>query len=59
MSKKQEIYEQLKQLWEQFDSAHNGTKKKNLADARKALGEIKKLVTPYRTESVNEQKLEK
>lgn len=56
---KQEIYEQLKTLWEQFDAAHNGTKKRNLADARKAIGEIKKLVTPYRTASVNEAKAEK
>jgi len=56
---KQEIYVELKKLWEEFDAAHNGTKKRNLADARKALGEIKKLVTPYRTESVNEQKAEK
>ena len=55
---KQEIYEQLKALWEQFDAAHNGTKKRNLADARKALGEIKKLVTPYRSASVNESKAE-
>jgi len=55
---KQEIYEQLKTLWEQFDAAHNGTKKRNLADARKAIGEIKKLVTPYRTASVNEAKAE-
>lgn len=53
---KQEIYEKLKALWEEFDAAHNGTKKRNLADARKALGEIKKLVTPYRAESVNEEK---
>jgi hypothetical protein len=56
---KQEIYVELKKLWEEFDTAHNGTKKRNVADARKALGEIKKLVTPYRTESVNEQKAEK
>ena len=53
---KQEIYTELKTLWEQFDVAHNGDKKRNLADARKALGEIKKLVTPYRTASVNESK---
>ena len=58
MTNKQEIYEQLKALWAQFDEAHNGTKKRNLADARKALGEIKKLVTPYRTASVNEAKSE-
>lgn len=55
---KQEIYEQLKALWEQFETAHNGTKKRNLADARKAAGEIKKLITPYRTASVNESKVE-
>ena len=55
---KQEIYEQLKTLWEQFDANHNKTTKKSNADARKALGEIKKLVTPYRTESVNEAKVE-
>jgi hypothetical protein len=53
---KQEIYTELKSLWEKFDTAHNGTKKRNQADARKALGEIKKLVTSYRTESVNEEK---
>lgn len=55
---KQEIYEQLKTLWEQFDAAHNGTKKRNLADARKAIGEIKKLATPYRAASVSESKSE-
>ena len=53
---KQEIYEQLKTLWEQFDTNHNKTTKKSDADARKALGEIKKLVTPYRAASVNEAK---
>lgn len=53
---KQEIYEQLKTLWEQFDTNHNKTTKKSDADARKALGEIKKLVTPYRTASVEESK---
>lgn len=53
---KQEIYEQLVMFWEQFDAAHNGTKKRNLADARKALGEIKKLVTPYRAASNAEAK---
>ena len=56
MSKKQEIYEQLKGLWETFETNHNKTTKKSDADARKSLGEIKKLVTSYRTESVNEQK---
>ena len=55
---KQEIYEQLKALWEQFDEKNKKKKKRNIADARKALGEIKKLVTPYRSASVNESKAE-
>ena len=54
--KKEEIYNELKALWEQFDAAHNGTKKRNLADARKAIGEIKKLVTAYRQASTTENK---
>lgn len=53
---KQEIFEQLETLMDQFKAAHNGTKKRNPADARKALGEIKKLVTPYRQASVEEAK---
>jgi hypothetical protein len=53
---KQEIYEQLKQLWEEFDTNHNLTTKVSETRARKALGEIKKLVTPYRTASVEESK---
>jgi len=56
---KQEIYEQLKQLWETFDANHNKTTKKSDADARKALGEIKKLITPYRAASTAEGKSSK
>jgi len=52
--KKADIYAQLSKLWSEFDAAHNGTKKKNAAEAREALGEIKKLVTPYRAASVAE-----
>jgi hypothetical protein len=52
----QEIYENLKALWEQFETNHNKTTKKSKADARKALGEIKKLVTPYRAASVEAEK---
>ena len=44
---KQEIYVELKKLWESFDTNHNKTTKKSDADARKALGEVKKLITPY------------
>ena len=53
---KQEIFDQLKTLWEQFDTNHNKTTKKSDADARKALGEIKKLITEYRKASINEDK---
>lgn len=54
--KKQEIYEELKKLWEEFETNHNLTTKVSETRARKALGEIKKLVTPYRTASVEESK---
>lgn len=53
---KTEIYEQLKQLWEEFDVQHNGTTKVSNTRARKALGEIKKLTTPYRQASTEEDK---
>ena len=53
---KQEIFEQLKQLWETFEENHNKPTKKSDGDARKALGEIKKLVTEYRKASVAEDK---
>ena len=47
-----EIFTELTVQWNEFVAAHTGTKKKNAAEARKALGEIKKLVTPYRAASV-------
>jgi hypothetical protein len=53
---KQEIYEQLKQLWDQFEVEHNGTTKVSDSRARKALGEVKKLITPYRAASTAEGK---
>ena len=56
---KQEVYEQLKTLWEQFDAAHNGKFKKNAGEARKFIGEIKKLATPYRAASVEDEKTAK
>tara|TARA_B100000519_G_C14119600_1_gene379785 strand:+ start:424 stop:603 length:180 start_codon:yes stop_codon:yes gene_type:complete len=55
-----EIYDSLKELWEDFDSNHNVfIEKGNKAAAgraRKAIGEIKKLVTEYRKSSVAECK---
>ena len=57
-----ELYDNLKELWEEFDSNHNafvdkGTKA-SAGRARKAIGEIKKLVTEYRKVSVSECKQE-
>jgi hypothetical protein len=53
---KQEIYEQLKQLWEEFETNHNLTTKVSDTRARKALGELKKMITPYRAASTEENK---
>jgi hypothetical protein len=53
---KQEIFEQINGLYEEFVLQHNGTTKKSQANARKAIGEIKKLVTEYRKASVAESK---
>ena len=55
-----EIYKKLKELWEKFEVNHtNFSEKGNKAAAgraRKTIGEIKKLITEYRKESVNECK---
>ena len=53
---KQEIYEQLTDFFNEFTAAHNSTKKKDAAIARKKAGEIKKLITPYNQASVAEAK---
>ena len=56
MTKSDEIFEQIKELYSQFESEHNGTSKAAKSRARKAIGEIKKLVTDYRKASVEENK---
>lgn len=56
MATSQEIFEQIKDLFEQFEENHNGTTKASKSRARKAIGEIKKLVTEYRKVSVEETK---
>jgi len=53
---KQELFEKINGLYEEFASQHNGTTKKSQANARKAIGEIKNLVTEYRKVSVAEEK---
>ena len=54
------LYNEIKELFEQFEENHTtfsekGTKAAG-GRARKAIGEIKKLVTGYRQASVSESK---
>lgn len=53
---KQEIFEQISELYETFTAEHNGTTKASQQRARKAVGSIKRLVTDYRKASVAESK---
>ena len=54
------LYETMNNLWEEFQTNHRTfTEKGNKAAggrARKAVGEVKKLVTSYRQASVTESK---
>ena len=55
-----EIYDQLNELWEEFSANHEqfvskGTKS-SARRARKAIGDIKKIVTTYKKQSVDECK---
>jgi len=54
------IYNQIKELWDSFEENHQAhSEKGNKAAggrARKAIGEIKKLVTEYRKASVAKDK---
>ena len=60
MATSNELYNQLNDLWESFQENHRANAEKgNKAAggrARKANGEIKKLVTEYRKASVAESK---
>ena len=60
MATTNELYETLNNLWEDFQENHRTfTDKGNKAAggrARKAVGEVKKLVTDYRKASVNESR---
>ena len=56
MANSQEIFEQIKGLFEEFETNHNGTTKAAKSRARKAIGELKKLVTDNRKVSVEENK---
>jgi len=52
----QELFEQIETLYADFKDGHEGTSKAAHGRARKALGELKKLVTEYRKASVAEDK---
>ena len=60
MSSTNELYETMNNLWEDFQTNHRTfTEKGNKSAgtrARKAVGEVKKLVTAYRQASVSESK---
>lgn len=53
---KEEMYTEMEQLWETFSTEHAKTTKASAGRARKAIGEIKKMVTDYRKASVAETK---
>jgi hypothetical protein len=52
----QELFNQMSDLWVQFEKEHTGGTKASAGRARKAIGELKKLVTEYRAASVAETK---
>jgi hypothetical protein len=52
----QELFEQMKTLFTTFETEHMGTKKVNKSRARKAIGDLKKLITAYRQASTAESK---
>tara|TARA_Y100000389_G_C17456232_1_gene518365 strand:+ start:470 stop:640 length:171 start_codon:yes stop_codon:yes gene_type:complete len=53
---KQELFEAMKEMWTEFETQHNGTTKKSQGVARKQIGDLKKLITPYKKASVEEGK---
>jgi hypothetical protein len=55
-SKKEELFQTMKQLWEQFEVEHNKTTKVSQKNARTFIGDLKKVVTDYRQASVEETK---
>ena len=51
---KHEIYDQIVEQFNILQGENNGTTKASQQRARKAAGEIKKLITPYRKASITE-----
>jgi len=53
---KQELFEQIAQQFAILEENNNGSTKTSQARARKAAGEIKKLITPYKKANMDETK---
>jgi hypothetical protein len=53
---KQELFDQISELYTQFETEHAGTSKASAQRARKALSSIKKLISAYNKASVAEAK---
>jgi len=56
MANSEQIFEEIKEIFSQFEENHKSSNKAGKSRARKAIGEIKKLVTDYRKASVEENK---
>jgi hypothetical protein len=55
-SKKDEIFQTMKALWEKFEVENAKSTKVSQKNARTLIGNLKKLVTEYRLASVEETK---
>lgn len=55
-SKKEQLFQKMKELWEQFEVEHAKTTKVSQKNARTLIGDLKKIVTDYRQASVEETK---
>ena len=56
MSQKQELLEQIAEQFAILQENNDQTTKASQASARKAAGEIKKLITPYKKANMDEVK---
>ena len=54
---KQELFEAIAANFAILEEANSGTTKKSQAQARKAAGEIKKLITPYKKANMEAVKM--
>jgi hypothetical protein len=56
METKEQLFEKIDALYTEFKEEHGKSTKAAASRARKLLGELKKLATPYRAASVAEAK---